>query len=101
MSSQAGRAETPLIKFDEIVKRFGGVTAVRNVTLSVRPGEILALLGENGAGKSTLIKTLAGIHDPDEGAIYIVARLIATARRNSANASPSPSFIRTSASSTG
>jgi ribose transport system ATP-binding protein len=70
MSSQSSDAETPLIKFDGIVKRFGGVTAVRNVTLSVRPGEILALLGENGAGKSTLIKTLAGIHDPDEGAIY-------------------------------
>ena len=67
MSSQAG---TPLIKFDGIVKRFGGVTAVKGVTLSVRSGEILALLGENGAGKSTLIKTLAGIHDPDEGAIY-------------------------------
>ncbi len=62
--------EAPLIAFDGVVKRFGGVTAVRGVTLSVRPGEILALLGENGAGKSTLIKMLAGIHDPDEGAIY-------------------------------
>jgi ribose transport system ATP-binding protein len=70
MSSHAGAGQAALIQFDGIVKRFGGVTAVRDVTLSVRPGEILALLGENGAGKSTLIKTLAGIHDPDEGAIY-------------------------------
>ena len=62
-------AATPLIRFESIVKRFGGVTAVRNVSLDIGPGEIVALLGENGAGKSTLIKTLAGIHDPDEGAI--------------------------------
>jgi len=63
-------APQPLVRFDGIVKRFGGVVALRGVTLNVRPGEILALLGENGAGKSTLIKTLAGIYEPDEGAIY-------------------------------
>jgi len=67
--SENGGAAIPLIRFDSIVKRFGGVTAVRRVSLDIRPGEIVALLGENGAGKSTLIKTLAGIHDPDEGAI--------------------------------
>jgi ribose transport system ATP-binding protein len=67
--SEKSDATIPLIRFDSIVKRFGGVTAVRGVSLDIRPGEIVALLGENGAGKSTLIKTLAGIHDPDEGAI--------------------------------
>ena len=66
----ADRENEPLVAFRDIVKRFGGVTAVKGVTLNVQAGEILALLGENGAGKSTLIKTLAGIHDPDEGAIY-------------------------------
>src|ERR1700733_7953933 len=70
MSNSTSATQAPLIQFDGIVKRFGGVTAVRGVTLSVRAGEILALLGENGAGKSTLIKTLAGIHDPDEGEIF-------------------------------
>ena len=44
-------------------------TALRDVSLHLLPGEILALLGENGAGKSTLIKMLAGIHMPDEGRI--------------------------------
>ena len=69
MASAVSAAETPLIRFDSIVKSFGGVTAVREVSLDVHSGEIVALLGENGAGKSTLIKTLAGIHDPDEGVI--------------------------------
>ncbi len=59
----------PLLCFEGIVKRFGGTLALNSVSLDLRPGEILALLGENGAGKSTLIKTLAGIHDPDEGRI--------------------------------
>ena len=69
MSEGAEGTPAPLIAFQRIVKRFGGVTAVRDVSLDIRAGEIVALLGENGAGKSTLIKILAGIHDPDEGAI--------------------------------
>jgi ABC-type sugar transport system ATPase subunit len=52
-----------------IVKRFDGVHALNGVRLSVRPGEIHALLGENGAGKSTLIKILTGLYAPDSGQI--------------------------------
>jgi ribose transport system ATP-binding protein len=66
---QGKEAQDALVKFDGIVKRFGGVAALKGVSLTLRPGEIVALLGENGAGKSTLIKTLAGIHEPDEGLI--------------------------------
>jgi ribose transport system ATP-binding protein len=58
-----------LVAFEAITKRFGGTTALKEVTLDLQAGEILALLGENGAGKSTLIKALAGIHTPDEGRI--------------------------------
>jgi ribose transport system ATP-binding protein len=58
-----------LLGFEHITKRFGGTTALRDVSVSLGAGEILALLGENGAGKSTLIKSLAGIHAPDEGRI--------------------------------
>ena len=58
-----------LLSFENITKRFGGTTALRNVSLHLDAGEVLALLGENGAGKSTLIKSLAGIHAPDEGRI--------------------------------
>lgn len=58
-----------LLEFQAITKRFGGTTALREVSLHLNAGEVLALLGENGAGKSTLIKSLAGIHTPDEGRI--------------------------------
>jgi ribose transport system ATP-binding protein len=58
-----------LIEFRSITKSFGGTRALSDVSLELRKGEILALLGENGAGKSTLIKTLAGIHKPDAGQI--------------------------------
>ena len=67
--SHAPALDAPLIRFDSVSKRFGGTQALAAVSLQVRAGEILALLGENGAGKSTLIKTLAGIHQPDAGEI--------------------------------
>src|ERR1017187_9602621 len=54
-----------------ITKRFPGVLALSGVSLHVRGGEVLALMGENGAGKSTLMKVLGGAYLPDEGEIFI------------------------------
>jgi ribose transport system ATP-binding protein len=54
-----------------ITKRFPGVIALQGVSLTLRPGEVLALMGENGAGKSTLMKILGGAQLPDEGQIRI------------------------------
>ena len=59
------------LEMREIVKRFPGVLALDHVSLSVRKGEVHALLGENGAGKSTLMKVLSGAYSKDEGAILI------------------------------
>jgi ribose transport system ATP-binding protein len=54
-----------------IGKRFAGVTALSDVSLTARPGEVLALMGENGAGKSTLMKILGGVQPPDGGEILV------------------------------
>ncbi|HEY5088504.1 MAG TPA: sugar ABC transporter ATP-binding protein, partial [Polyangia bacterium] len=59
-----------------ITKRFAGVTALRDVSLTARAGEVLALMGENGAGKSTLIKILGGVQPADTGEIRIDGRLV-------------------------
>ncbi len=58
-----------LLAVEGITKHFAGVTALNDVTLDVRRGEILGLLGENGAGKSTLLKILSGVMPPSGGRI--------------------------------
>ncbi|MBQ8164584.1 MAG: ABC transporter ATP-binding protein [Clostridia bacterium] len=59
------------IELRNITKRFGNVVANNNISLSVKKGEILSLLGENGSGKTTLMNMISGIYFPDEGHIYI------------------------------
>ena len=59
------------IRLEHISKSFGSVAANRDVTLEVRRGEILSLLGENGSGKTTLMNMIAGIYYPDEGEIFV------------------------------
>ncbi len=61
----------PAIELRDITKVFGSVVANNHINLSVRRGEILALLGENGSGKTTLMNILAGIYKPDKGSVFI------------------------------
>ncbi len=59
----------PILSVRHLTKRFGGLTAVNDVSWDVYPGEVVALLGDNGAGKSTLIKCISGVHHADEGEV--------------------------------
>jgi D-xylose transport system ATP-binding protein len=59
-----------LLEIRDLTKTFGSVEALTDVDFEVRPGEVMALVGDNGAGKSTLIKCIAGIHPPDRGQIF-------------------------------
>ena len=63
-----------------MIKRFGGLVAVDEVSLDIYPGEVVALLGDNGAGKSTLIKCISGVHHADKGEIYFEGRRIRFSR---------------------
>lgn len=63
--------EVDRIRMEHIDKSFPGVHALQDVSLSIRPGEVYALVGENGAGKSTLIKILMGAYTKDKGEIYL------------------------------
>ncbi|PSJ62664.1 ATP-binding cassette domain-containing protein [Kumtagia ephedrae] len=60
-----------VLRLESVRKSFGSVTALRGASLSLREGEVVALLGDNGAGKSTLIKAVSGVHPIDGGAIYV------------------------------
>ncbi len=62
------------VRLENITKKFGQVVANSNVSMELRRGEILALLGENGSGKTTLMNMLSGIYFPDEGKIFIDGR---------------------------
>ena len=64
------RNGTPVVHMENIVKRFGTITALNGVDFNVHKGEVVGLLGDNGAGKSTLIKVLTGVHPPTGGRIF-------------------------------
>ena len=64
----------PAIDVRGLTRRFGALTAVEDLTFSVRPGEIFGLVGPDGAGKSTTLRMLAGILDPDQGEAQVAGR---------------------------
>ena len=66
MSAAAAKLEV-----EGLFKRFGGLTAVRDVSFSVHAGEILGLIGPNGSGKSTVMKSILGVERPDAGSVRV------------------------------
>jgi simple sugar transport system ATP-binding protein len=69
MSNNAHK-DTPVVRMENIVKRFGTITALDDVNFTVEKQQVMALLGDNGAGKSTLIKILTGVYSLTSGQIY-------------------------------
>lgn len=70
----AGTAEQAVLSLAGVTKRFGAVQALADVDLDVRPGEVVALVGDNGAGKSTLVKIICGVYRPDAGTIRLAGQ---------------------------
>jgi simple sugar transport system ATP-binding protein len=64
-------AEDDVLRVEHVAKSFGPTTALRDINLHLRKGEVLGLLGDNGAGKSTLIKILSGFQKPDSGTMWL------------------------------
>ena len=69
MSDAASRA--PMLEVSKLTKRFGGLVAVKDLSFSIRPGEILGLIGPNGSGKSTAMKPIMGVERPSAGSIRL------------------------------
>lgn len=65
-----------LLEVKNIIKRFGGLTAVDNVNMQIFPGEVVGILGDNGAGKSTLIKVISGVYHAEGGQIFFEGQKI-------------------------
>jgi ribose transport system ATP-binding protein len=78
-------AAAPLFRAAGLSKRYGGVRALENASLTVEAGRVHAILGENGAGKSTLIKIMAGVVAPDEGRMILDGREVSFASPAAAN----------------
>jgi len=67
---------TPALSLRNIHKSFDGIVAVEDLSLDVKRGEIVALVGDNGAGKSTVVKIIAGVHQPSSGQIRLAGELV-------------------------
>jgi branched-chain amino acid transport system ATP-binding protein len=71
LSKETGRhaAAEPVLEFDHVTMRFGGVVALRDASLTINKGEIFALIGPNGAGKTTVFNVITGVFRPSEGQV--------------------------------
>ena len=76
MTTTAEDTTTPLLELHGISKSFGSVQALSEVDFEVRPGEVMALVGDNGAGKSTLVKMLCGATHPDRGHLSLLGETV-------------------------
>ncbi|MDO9398278.1 MAG: ATP-binding cassette domain-containing protein [Herbiconiux sp.] len=76
ISSATSRGDESAIELRDVGRTFGAVRALYSIDLAVRPGEIVALVGDNGAGKSTLMNIMCGAEPPDEGEVLVAGELV-------------------------
>lgn len=70
------KAEAPLLELENVTKQFGGLVAVKDVNLQVRPREIVSIIGPNGAGKTTVFNLITGIYTPTSGDVHLLGKSI-------------------------
>lgn len=80
------QSQEPILDIRSVSKRFGGVEALKGVSMALYPGEVVALAGDNGAGKSTLIKTISGVYGADGGEIRFAGEAVRFATPEAARA---------------
>ena len=69
--AEAGKVSEPLLEIRNLSKNFGAVQALQDMSMTIAPGEVVALAGDNGAGKTTLIKAISGVYKPSGGDILL------------------------------
>lgn len=74
MSGKPVELQSPLLEVVNLARSFGSVSALEDVSMAVRGGEVMCVLGDNGAGKSTLIKILSGVHPHEHGRMFIAGQ---------------------------
>ena len=70
-----------ILDVSHCVKRFGGLIAVKDLNMSLEPGDLYGLIGPNGAGKTTIFNLIMGVYTPDEGSIELEGKAIHPARK--------------------
>jgi len=78
MDREQAEAAVPALEARSLTKRYGGFRAVREVSFSIRPGELLGVVGPNGAGKSTIVRMLTGLTEPTAGSVLFRGQPIAS-----------------------
>ena len=80
----------PLLQLEQVTVRFGGLTALNAVDLTIGPGELVGLIGPNGAGKTTVFNVVTGVYPPSDGTVSFQGRPLAGLGSRAGRWAPAP-----------